>query len=221
VLPQITINPPGLVIEDFNMTFEVYRKKLGRVGFTVAAQAITQDPDTVPDYVRQTGRWALGLWQTVRRHRLRPDLLSLVLVLLLGELLTASLLFVLLPVAALLLVAARIPAVVQLPPLAAAAGLVAAHVSLPVIALGVLAPDLLLSCLVAAVERRAGYLLFAPLFVLLRVVDAGIALYSLPRAWLERSNGRWSSPARRAAGVALDDLTGAVEPDDGPTEIAI
>ena len=30
VLPNITINPTGLVIEDFNMTFEVYRKHLGR-----------------------------------------------------------------------------------------------------------------------------------------------------------------------------------------------
>ncbi len=29
------MNPPGLVIEDFNMTFEVYQKQLGKVGFTL------------------------------------------------------------------------------------------------------------------------------------------------------------------------------------------
>ena len=32
VLPNITINPVGLVIEDFNMTFEVYRKRPGPGG---------------------------------------------------------------------------------------------------------------------------------------------------------------------------------------------
>ena len=98
VLPNITINPTGLVIEDFNMTFEVYRKHLGRVGFTVSAKAVTQDPDTVHDYIKQTKRWALGLWQTVRRHRLHLDLLSAMLCVLLLELLTASLAFLVLPV---------------------------------------------------------------------------------------------------------------------------
>ncbi len=68
VLPRININPPGLAIEDFNMTFEVYQKRLGQVGFTLGAVAVTQDPDNLHDYVRQTRRWALGLWQTVRRH---------------------------------------------------------------------------------------------------------------------------------------------------------
>src|SRR5262249_36770257 len=66
VLPEIDMNPPGLVIEDFNMTFEVYQRKLGKVGFSLSATAVTQDPDTLRDYLRQSRRWALGLWQTVR-----------------------------------------------------------------------------------------------------------------------------------------------------------
>jgi len=97
VLPHISINPRGLVIEDFNMTFEVYRKRLGLVGFTVAAKAVTQDPASVRDYIKQTKRWALGLWQTVRRHGLHLDLLSAMLCVLLLELLTASLSFLALP----------------------------------------------------------------------------------------------------------------------------
>jgi len=31
----------------------------------------------------------------------------------------------------------------------------------------------------------------------MRVIDAAIALYTLPRAWQEKSTGRWVSPARR------------------------
>jgi biofilm PGA synthesis N-glycosyltransferase PgaC len=98
VLPNMTINPVGLVIEDFNMTFEVYRRHLGRVGFTVGAKAVTQDPVNLHDYIKQTKRWALGLWQTVRRHRLRLDLLSAMLCVLLLELVTASLVFLAMPV---------------------------------------------------------------------------------------------------------------------------
>ena len=48
VLPHIEMNPPGLVIEDFNMTFEVYQKGLGKVGFSLRAVAVTQDPGQPP-----------------------------------------------------------------------------------------------------------------------------------------------------------------------------
>jgi hypothetical protein len=41
-------------------------------------------------------------------------------------------------------------------------------------------------------------LLLGVFFPLLRIVDAMIALYSVPVAWLSRSSGRWKSPARRA-----------------------
>ena len=50
VLDQIDIAAPGLVIEDFNMTFEVHAKKLGRIAFRPdVAVAYTQDPDTWDD----------------------------------------------------------------------------------------------------------------------------------------------------------------------------
>jgi poly-beta-1,6-N-acetyl-D-glucosamine synthase len=217
VLPYITINPAGLVIEDFNMTFEVYRKKLGRVGFTVAAKAYTQDPDTLHDYVRQTKRWSLGLWQTVRRHRLRPDLLSAVVGLLLLELVTASVMFLLLPiVVAALAVPELVPAVLRLPEVAATHSAVADHLSLHTLLVGDLLPDYLLTCAVAVIERQPRYLLYGLAFMAMRTVDAGIALYSLPAAWLERSNGRWKSPVRRAAEVTVIDLRqlATVAPDD-------
>jgi biofilm PGA synthesis N-glycosyltransferase PgaC len=199
VLPHISINPRGLVIEDFNMTFEVYRKRLGLVGFTVAAKAVTQDPASVRDYVKQTKRWALGLWQTVRRHGLHLDLLSAMLCVLLLELLTASLGFLALPaVLAVLAVPDLFPAVLHWHAAAVVHSAVAGHVSLRAVSLGVLAPDLLLTLVVAVVERRPKYLLYCPFFVFMRMIDAAIALYTLPRAWREKSTGRWVSPARRA-----------------------
>src|ERR1035441_8761259 len=74
---------------------------------------------------------------------------------------------------------------------------VASHTSLRTIYLGVLVPDLLLTLVVAAVERRPRYLLYGLFFVFMRTIDAAIAVYTLPRAWREQSTGRWVSPARR------------------------
>ena len=55
----------------------------------------------------------------------------------------------------------------------------------------------------AAVERQPRYLGYGLLFVFVRTIDAAIALYTLPRAWLEKSSGRWVSPTRRdPAGTA-------------------
>ncbi|SFK90355.1 Glycosyl transferase family group 2 [Amycolatopsis sacchari] len=189
VLPSIDINPPGLVIEDFNMTFEVYRRRLGKVGFSLGARAVTQDPDTWRDYVRQVRRWALGFWQTVRRFRPRWDLFTAMLAAYVGELVLAGVLLVSLPLLVLVLVL----------PVPVLHDLVAGYFSLGTVGLGVVLPDVLLTVLVAAVERRPRYLLAAPFFLPLRIVDAAIALAAIPLAWRARSTGRWKSPVRRGA----------------------
>jgi poly-beta-1,6-N-acetyl-D-glucosamine synthase len=199
VLPKIDMNPPGLVIEDFNMTFEVYQKRLGKVGFNLGAVAVTQDPDNFRDYVRQTKRWAVGLWQTVRRHPPRANLFTAMLSLLLLELVTSSVLFALLPLVLLVLAVPEVAGgVASWPWFADVYAAVSAHVRLSTVLFGVVLPDYLLTCAVALIERRPRLLLLGVFFPLLRIVDAMIALYSVPVAWLSRSSGRWRSPARRA-----------------------
>jgi cellulose synthase/poly-beta-1,6-N-acetylglucosamine synthase-like glycosyltransferase len=209
VLPQIEMNPPGLVIEDFNMTFEVYQKRLGKVAFTLDAVAVTQDPDNLRDYVRQITRWGLGLWQTVRRHPPRCNLFSAMLTVLLLELLTSSMFFLLLPLLILILaVPALYPAVLTWSSVAQVHDAVAAHMTLQVLLLAVTGADLALTCLVALIERRLRFVALWIFFPFLRVLDAAIALYVFPQAWLS-STGRWTSPARRTVGMraALGDQT--------------
>ena len=199
VLPKIDMNPPGLVIEDFNMTFEVYQKRLGKVGFNLGAVAVTQDPDNFRDYVRQTKRWAVGLWQTVRRHPPRANLFTAMLALLLLELVTSSVLFALLPLVLLVLAVPELAGgAASWPWFADVYAPVSAHVRLTTVLFGVVLPDYLLTCAVALIERRPRLLLLGVFFPFLRIVDAMIALYSVPVAWLSRSSGRWKSPARRA-----------------------
>lgn len=197
-LEQIDVNPTGLVIEDFNMTFEVHAKRLGRVAFAPGASAYTQDPSRYQDYVRQTSRWALGLWQTVRRHRPRRGLFALMLGILLAELLTSSVLFVLLPLVLLLLGAAELAAAAGVDGGQPVADIIGDHLGLTAILFGVLLPDYLLTCAVALVERRPRYLYLGLFFIAMRITDATIALRTLPRAWRTRSTGQWVSPTRRA-----------------------
>ncbi len=197
VLPHIEMNPPGLVIEDFNMTFEVYAKRLGKVAFTLGAVAVTQDPDNLRDYIRQIKRWGLGLWQTVRRHPPRLSLFSAMLTVLLLELLTSSMFFVLLPLlVAVLAVPALYPEALGWPGLATVHADVAEHMNLQVLLLAVTGADLALTCMVAVIERKLRFVALWIFFPFLRVLDAAVALYVFPKAWLS-STGRWTSPARR------------------------
>jgi poly-beta-1,6-N-acetyl-D-glucosamine synthase len=200
VLPRMNMNPPGLVIEDFNMTFEVYQRRLGKVGFTLGAVAVTQDPDNFRDYIRQTRRWALGLWQTVRRHPPRLNLFTAMLGLTLTELVTSSLLFVTLPpIVAVLVLPHLFSGALTWPVFGSVYALVSSHVSLARIGYGVGIPDFAMTCLVTMVERRPRLLLSAVFFPFMRVLDAALGLYAIPLAWLASSNGVWKSPARRRA----------------------
>jgi poly-beta-1,6-N-acetyl-D-glucosamine synthase len=201
VLPRIDMNPPGLAIEDFNMTFEVYQKRLGKVGFTLGAVAVTQDPDNLPDYIRQTKRWALGLWQTVRRHPPRANLFSAMVALLLLEAVTSSLMFLLLPMLLLVFVVPELLGGAQFWPwFAPLYATVADHVQPSSVFFGIVIPDYALTVVVALLERRPRLLLVGVFFPLLRLVDAAIGIYAIPMAWLSRSNGRWKSPTRSIAG---------------------
>jgi poly-beta-1,6-N-acetyl-D-glucosamine synthase len=199
VLPYMDMNPPGLVIEDFNMTFEIYQKRLGKVAFTLGAVAETQDPDRLRDYIRQTRRWAVGLWQTVRRHPPQPNLFTAMLGVLLLELITSGAIFLMLP---LLLAVLVIPdlahSALHWPDFADVHAVVAAHMKLTAVLFGVLLPDYALTILVAVLERRPRLLLLGIFFPFLRILDSAIGLAAIPAGWLVRSNGTWQSPARRA-----------------------
>ncbi len=201
VLDRIDIDAPGLSIEDFNMTFEVHAKRLGRIAFHPAcAIAETQDPALFRDYSAQMRRWSLGFWQTVRRHGPRRGLFWASVGVFAVETVVSSLvLTAMVPV----LVVAAIAAAASVM-LAGEASTVASAVAtvLPVgpLAAAFLAADAAMtvfSCAVTGTRPRVWMLLFP----LLRVWDAVLCLRALVAA-IGRgrpSDGRWRSPDRRAA----------------------
>lgn len=199
VLNEMDLNPPGLVIEDFNMTFEIHHRRLGKIAFQPDVHATTQDPDNVRDYYRQVLRWYLGFWQTLRRHGFWLSGFSAALALFVTEVVVASLGLVLLIGAVVLLTP-----IVLINTLAQALGLaldlggfVEAFVVLSMILVLAAGVDYVLTLLTAVAYRRPVLLRYGLGFLILRFVDATAALRTMPQAWRARSDGRWISPTRR------------------------
>jgi len=188
VLSRIYITAPGLIIEDFNMTFELYHKKLGKVAYTPRAFGIAQDPHTLFDYMNQVKRWNLGLWQTVRRHGFWPSLFWASLGPFLIEMLLYSIFLVFLPFLFLWFFLNSFQPF-PLPFL---------DIQLRFIDLiiGVFVIDYLLTCLIAFIEKKPILLLYGFGFIILRFVDTVLFLYTLPLAFLIKSEGKWASPER-------------------------
>lgn len=60
----------GSLTEDFDVTIQIHRKKLGQVQFIDKAVAYTQDPRTLKDFTKQILRWNRGVMQGVQRHKI-------------------------------------------------------------------------------------------------------------------------------------------------------
>ncbi|WP_375001390.1 glycosyltransferase [Aeromicrobium sp. CTD01-1L150] len=209
VLRHIDIAAPGLAIEDYNMTFEVHAKRLGRVAFDPrSAVAYTQDPDTMGDYVSQMSRWGLGFWQTLMRHRWQPRLFWVSLAVFAVEVVLSSI--VALGVLVLAVTAAggwMLDAV----GLGSAAGSALAGLPWLLLAAIIVVPDVVMSLYVAVLTRRIRFVVYAPAFPVLRLVDAFVSLRALSRAVRGGSSGRWRSPARRPTSGPVGPSGGLVE----------
>ncbi len=56
--------------EDFDITLQVHRKKLGNILYIPKAVNYTQDPQSLSDFCKQNLRWQRGFFQGVKRHKI-------------------------------------------------------------------------------------------------------------------------------------------------------
>lgn len=199
ILDAMDLNPPGLVIEDFNMTFEVHRKHLGRIALSPHAVAYSQDPHTLGDYVSQVRRWNLGFWQTIRRHGVWLGWFWVAMGLFLLEWLVSSVLLLTVPVIALILTLPQLTdqLVLDWTWFAAVHDAVSGYVTGWTLLYGVVLPDYAMTCVIAIAQRRPTMLLLGLASLPFRMLDAWIGLTTAPKAWFTTSNGQWTSPTRR------------------------
>lgn len=189
VLPKIDITAPGLVIEDFNMTFEVQRKRLGRIAYSPRVSCSTEDPITFRDYRKQCLRWYTGLWQTLRRHGVWPSRFWLAF----GAMILEVVSFGFVNVAVLVLLVVKLGEWVGLVP-PDTADILGAD---PLLLLGVfLALDYVLTLLAVIAERRPALAIYGLSFPFLRLLDIWLFCLAAYKAVTIKSDGRWVSPTR-------------------------
>ena len=70
ILNKLEIGNDTIIAEDFDLTLQVHRKKLGNIVFIPKAVNYTQDPQTLRDFIRQNQRWQRGFFQGVKKHRI-------------------------------------------------------------------------------------------------------------------------------------------------------
>jgi len=63
--------------EDFDITLQVHRKKLGKIKFIPEAINYTQDPQTLRDFIKQNQRWQRGFFQGFLKYRVGTKLQAL------------------------------------------------------------------------------------------------------------------------------------------------
>jgi len=192
VLRQIDIARPGMVIEDYNMNFELQKKKLGRMAHYSNVTGFTQDPSDFKSYVKQVQRWNLGFWQTIKVNGVWPSIFWLNLSIYLLELFVASLTIIILPI--LLLSISAIFIINLFNPLSLELINAANFIGQRFLIL--LAVDLSLSLIVAIAQKRIAILLYSPTMLFFRWLDAYYFLTTIFQAIREKSNGQWKSPTR-------------------------
>jgi len=69
VLDQLDFSNHTLT-EDFDITLQIHKKKLGAIVYAPRARVVTQDPPTLSDYWKQVLRWNTGFWQNIFLHKL-------------------------------------------------------------------------------------------------------------------------------------------------------
>lgn len=188
VIKQLEIDAPGLIIEDFNMTFEVHKKKLGKIAYSPKIIGIHQDPYTIPDYVKQVQRWNVGFFQTVKRHGFWPSLFWLATTSYYVELLFFAFFIGLLP---LIIVQFALNGFepIDIP-------FITGYIRFTDLLIGVFFMDYLTTIIAAYFERKPSLLIYGLGFIFIRYIETLVYLGSPIAAWFTNSSGRWVSPKR-------------------------
>jgi cellulose synthase/poly-beta-1,6-N-acetylglucosamine synthase-like glycosyltransferase len=69
ILKELEFNTNSLT-EDFDITLQVHRKRLGKIKYIPKAINYTQDPQTLRDFCKQNLRWQRGFFQGVKKYKI-------------------------------------------------------------------------------------------------------------------------------------------------------
>lgn len=189
VLKKIEVDAPGLVIEDFNVTFELHKKRLGKIAYSPYIFGIHQDPYNLRDYVNQIKRWDIGFWQTVKKNGIWPSLFWLSTGSFMLELTFYALFVVLVPFLLFIFLLTHFQPII-IP-------FLFAKLTILDLIIGVFLMDYITTIIAAFFEKKPILLSYGFFFFFLHYIDSFIHLYSIPVAFFTKSSGTWTSPKRK------------------------
>jgi len=199
VLSKVRIDTPGIVIEDFNLAFQIHKKKLGKIGYELGLTGWSQNPDNLKDYCRQVFRWNIGLFQTMKEHGIWPSFFWISLATFTFEMLVFSFSTAILPVYLILI----ITGIAENPNLSIHVEALSAWydpyvtISLGGIIVILYIFDYLLSIMIGIVNKRPHYIVYGLFYFIVQYITACILLISIIPGFTSHSDGTWKSPRRQ------------------------
>lgn len=194
-LKKMKMEIPGLAIEDFNMAFQLHKKKYGIIAHHPNAFATTEEPINFKDYWNQVQRWNVGYLQTVKYWKVWPSFFWVSLGVFIIELILGSVFHIFLPVLILLLLSVTFSSVA--PDLLVSAGryIETNYIVLIDLFILIFLFDYLLSLIIAYKDKKFAIAIFGLGFIFFRFVDSVLFLISIPKAF-KKSSGKWEPPSR-------------------------
>ncbi len=198
ILRKLEIDTPGLLIEDFNLAFQLHKKKLGKIGYSSKMIGWDQHPNNLEDYWRQVRRWNIGFFQTVRKHKFWPSLFWLFLFVFTIEVFLNSIFILLLPFVLIFMwgyfaggnssFSEFLEVGFDIWPFGV--------ISLGAILGIVLFLDYVITAIVGIINRKPQFLFYGLFFFFMHYVTAMILVSSIVPGFFGHSDGRWKPPSR-------------------------
>lgn len=208
ILKKLKIDTPGLLIEDFNLAFQIHKKRLGLIRYNPACIGWDQHPDNLKDYWNQVRRWNIGFFQTVKANGIFFSFFYISLVIFSVEVFLSAIftLFLLVLILYLILPNLVLPQTNFLPqtflnfyqnlgPFK--------DVTLGDIVLQLYLFDYSSAVLIGLINKKPQFIIYALFFPFMHFVTSLILVSSLIPGFFGKSVGRWTSPTRRAESIRI------------------
>lgn len=207
MLKQVSIDTPGLLIEDFNTAFQVQRKKLCKVGFRGDLIGWDQHPENLSDYWKQVRRWNIGFFQTVAKNGFWPSWFWLSLGVFTIEVTAHAIFILFLPFLLLSFLIPHLPLIWQITLsdylLIYKSWGPYQYVTIRDLILTFLFIDYGLTVFIGITHKKPQFIFYGLFFMFMHYVTSLILFSSLIPGFFGKSKGQWVSPSRSLSQLSV------------------
>jgi len=202
ILKDLEIDTPGLLIEDFNLAFQIHKRRLGTIGYSPTSIGWDQHPDNLGDYWGQVRRWNIGFFQTVKTNGFFLSFFYLALAVFSIEVFLNAILVLFLPVLILYLVIFNIPTLQSFPLVSGFFNAYAAigpfkNITFVDLFIWLYIIDYGTTVFIGLTHKKPQFIFYGLFFFFMHYVTCLILVSSIIPGFFGRSAGRWVSPTRR------------------------